>query len=580
MKKQLLTPPKGYKAIPRTTGTIVQASLMSQLYHFELVAGLDNTAAMWAKEEDIKRAKACPVILCHALEHRQEEDHVFLLGPLPVPYHGSYAFVQQDENLLLYFVEDMPEGTKLKHQQVRQKIIDLAEQAKPNDIDHMWVNATPLHKTVADEPTYHLFRQQTISNILSTSNRQEQQAYDDQLNKITLYHDHVIMIGRLLQLSDYQDRFQEIARMMQDLAADYYEHHQKQIRPLPEATDIAPQGYLLSSTAMAMQIVTFGVQNATAKEADQWIYKKGHPPYFQKGSNLLEYKDTESSSISETESNKLWEQVKQQTDLQIDMAFAAISFCIRSAEPDHSTWIYAEKFLESRGLEKSKKEVEKGITRTSGYRPENYQDVARALFNLEKIWITIQTQIDTTEINRKNKKRRKRSYTYKGRFIVVKGSLTQKELGTTDNEKGPEVAWHIAPGDWLATFLDDPNRQVANLSDRALKYDPHNQRWEKYLARYFFFNGHMSSKGSGCTFNRYIGRLLQECSLEIEEDRQQRMRDRFEKAMNKITEDGFISAWHYTDYPNGYTPTKRSWLNEWLEQRITVDIAPAKRIGR
>jgi hypothetical protein len=345
---------------------------------------------------------------------------------------------------------------------------------------------------------------------------------------------------------------------------------------LPVAVDIFPKGKAPGSTCQTIQLVTFATQNAVSKGADQWECTKGQPPFFRRGSDMLEYRDkgNENAVITDDASNALWKQVREQTDLQVDLAFAAVSLCIRSEEPDHSAWIYAEKFLESRDLEKSTKPVEGNnnyTRRTAGYRPENYQSVEQAIFSLEKIWLTISQPIETEQYDRKTKKRKRRQFTYKGRFLVVKSALTQKDLGTTPNDTGREIAWKIIPGDWLNPYLESPNRQVANLSERALQYDPYRQKWEKYLSRYFFFNGHMNAKGQGSTFNRHIGRLIEDCSLEIERDRPKRTRERFEKAMDQIQQDGFINAWRYKE---PLMLPERKWIDAWLDQMITIDIAP------
>lgn len=238
MKSHLHTPPKGkgYQDVPRKTGSIVQAALISQLYDFDLVVSPNNPekTIMWAKEEDIERARACPVILAQMINKElvQDTDTVYLLGPLPTPYYGSYAFVQDGENLVLYGYEQLPQSARAhKFERVRAKIIELAERAKPDDIEHMWVNATLLHRSVANEDEYHVFLQNTISNILKASDREKQESYDNQLKMLQLYRSHILMIDRLLQLSDYPQRFQEIAIMMQELAKEYYDFHQTQIAP-------------------------------------------------------------------------------------------------------------------------------------------------------------------------------------------------------------------------------------------------------------------------------------------------------------------------------------------------------------
>jgi hypothetical protein len=325
-----------------------------------------------------------------------------------------------------------------------------------------------------------------------------------------------------------------------------------------------------------MQLFTYATQNAISG-ASRWRHPKDHRPYFPYNGDIIEYGDS-NQIIADEEADALWKQVKQQGYTVIDMAAFAISLFARSQEPDHSAWVYASKFIESRGLAKMKKAVTDEIKRDAGHQQKNYKDVEQSVMHLEKIWVTISQDINEQEYNPKTKKRKQRKLTYKGRFIVVKGMLTQKDLGTTDSETSMEIAWHMAPGDWLAPFLEYPNRQIANLSDHVLRYNPRLQKWEKSLGYYFFFNGHMNSKGSGCTFNRYLEPLLKTCSLdeEIERGRPQRTRDRFEKAMKQLVEDRLINRWHYTEHKDGYTPTKRSWIDEWLGLKITVEIAPKR----
>lgn len=370
----------------------------------------------------------------------------------------------------------------------------------------------------------------------------------------------------------------ELTNMIQQLAQDYYQHHQslQAKNNLPRAINPFESGIALASTSSVMQLLTYATQNAIAG-ATRWKKDKDHRPHFSHNGHIIEYGETD-TVITDEAATSLWEQVKQQNFTVVDMATFAISLCARSLEPDHSAWVYAEKFIESRGLAKMKKAVTDTVDREAGHQQKNQKDAQQSIFHLEKLWMTINQDIDEPEYNPKTKKRKKRKFTYKGRFIVIKGVLTQKDLGTTDSETSMEVAWHIAPGDWLAPFLEYPNRQIANLSDRILRYDPYRQKWEKSFGYYFFFNGHMNSKGRGCTFNRFIEPLLKECSLdgEIERGRPQRTRDRFEKAMNKLVEDRLINEWHYTDHKNGYIPSKRSWIDEWLGLKVAIEIAPEK----
>jgi len=90
------------------------------------------------------------------------------------------------------------------------------------------------------------------------------------------------------------------------------------------------------------------------------------------------------------------------------------------------------------------------------------------------------------------------------------------------------------------------------------------------------FHGHINTHGGGGTFNREIGKMLQEISLSAEKDNPQRTKNRFEKAMNTLVADKIIQEWCYEAE---VSLPARGWLATWLEQKITVHIAPTKEVG-
>jgi len=473
--------------------------------------------------EDIEAVEKCPVILASHLARPRNETSFTTDRVYPPKEHGTVGLVlsaQKEDGVgewVPYNISDLPKAA-----QERQKLLD----SRLEELE-----AQSVHTAKLWLPVISFFNSDT-----------------------------------------------EVKDMIQRLAQDYYQHHQllQAKNNFPSAINPFENGIGFASTCAAMQLFTYATQNAIAG-ATRWKKPKDHRPHFVHNGNIIEYGEGD-VVITDKIATSLWEQVKQQNYTVVDMATFAISLCARSLEPDHSAWVYASEFIKSRGLAKMKKAVTDTIDREAGHQQKNQKEAQQSIFHLEKLWMTINQEINEQEYNPKTKKRNRRKFTYKGRFIVVKGVLTQKDLGTTDSETSMEVAWHIAPGDWLAPFLQYPNRQIANLSDRVLRYNPRTQKWEKSFGYYFFFNGHMNSKGRGCTFNRYIEPLLKECSLdgEIERERPQRTRDRFEKAMDKLVEDRLINEWYYTDHKNGYIPSKRSWIDEWLGLKVTIEIAPEK----
>jgi hypothetical protein len=468
---------------------------------------------------DVEAINACPVMLVSVFSYPNDVSWIERQSPLPPPEHGTAALI----NDKLYNISDLPEQAQERQEQISQMITGMPTQ------------------------------------IIETPDAFEYQ---------------------------YPICTEELRAMMQQLAQDYYAFHQEATQEqtskpraktnLPRAINPFEKGNAATSTCLAMQLLAQATQNAIGGRS-RWKNPKDHPPYYSHDGNIIEYRGN-SKIFTDEIIGSLWEQVGQQSYGVMDMAAFMVAAFARSAEPDHAAWIYSEKFRESRGLSKMQKAVTDEIKRDAGYRQENYEEVQQCVAHIERIWMTISQDINEQEYNPKTKKRKQRKLTYKGRFAVVKGSLTQKDLGTTDSETSIEVAWHMAPGDWLAPFLEYPNRQIANLSDRVLRYNPRTQGWEKSLGYYFFFHGHMNSIRGGHTFNRYIETLLKDCSLDgkVERDRPQRTFDRFKKAMDKLTEDGLINGWRYTDHKGGYIPTKRSWIDEWLGLRITIEIAPNK----
>jgi hypothetical protein len=65
-----------------------------------------------------------------------------------------------------------------------------------------------------------------------------------------------------------------------------------------------------------------------------------------------------------------------------------------------------------------------------------------------------------------------------------------------------------------------------------------------------------------------VGALLNELSLPHSERRTQEAKDKFEKALNKLQEDGLISAWSYSESEADLP--RREWFWIWLEWHVHV----------
>src|SRR5260370_15406885 len=124
----------------------------------------------------------------------------------------------------------------------------------------------------------------------------------------------------------------------------------------------------------------------------------------------------------------------------------------------------------------------------------------------------------------------------------------------------------------MIPFLDGPYRFTGTLLAKTLNYDPYREFWEKRLAKYFMVYLRINA-------GRYrpikIEELFSRLNLPINEERNKhRTRDRFEKAMNTMTEHGHLTSWHYQEDMN-HLPA-HNWLTDWLNYHIIV--APSKQL--
>lgn len=469
-----------------------------------------------AHPHDIEAIEKCPVLL--AFQSNDEvQDSMRICPPAE---HGTIGIVYSGETTYVYSISELPQDVQDRQKQLGQK---LDEADKQHD-----------SLRVRDYLSFHIFNKDV-----------------------------------------------EVRDMIQQLAQDYYQHHQLQIqkkRAIPHTPNLFESGFADTAACLPIQAVIAGIQDAKSALA-QWQQSKDHAPFFRyekpKGTAIVEYRTGEKNEIFDDKTTaSLWRQVKQFSDSDADVVLALFAHLIRPSENDGTTWFMASQYLDYRGVKpRMQADTLGGHKRRAGHRQEDIKAVGDSIGRIENIWITLSQWIDQTASGKK--KRKRTEYTHKGRLLMVEEAYTQRELpeGDKDGDPGMEIGWRIRPGSWLRTFLENPNRQVANLCQKSLQYNPEKEQWEKRLSRYFMFHGHINTHGGGGTFNREIGKLLQETSLETNERFPQRTRDRFEKTMNTLVADKIIQEWEYAE--NVSLPP-RGWLPTWLEQMVTIHIAPTR----
>jgi len=479
-----------------------------------------------AYPKDIEAIEKYPVLLTSTFTRPKDETLFRSSRIYPPTEHGTSGVVMNTEGWHYYTISDLPTEARERQKRLSQRLEEL--EAKDKVV------------TIIEQKPVHLF-----------------------------------------------NRDVEVQEMIQQLAQDYYNHHLQhsqegaQRRP-PTIDPSLPSGDIYSSSCFPVMAVSTGIWGGASGKKKGWKKSKGQGPQYELSSKdgasytAMEYNTTtRETAIDDTLAKDLWEQLDQYRDHDVD-AFA-IALAYAAKVNGQSFWVFGDDIQDHRGKQPKKhNDTPNKEKRPAGHRIERSIPYGESFGRLSNTWVNIRQVVDEPEYDKKNKRRKQRVFTHSGRLLMVEQVWYQKEFDPDTGEtiNGHVIGWKIRVGEWLQTYLEFPNEQIALLSKKILNYDPHNHPWEKRLGYYFFVHGHISNpRGGSAIFNREIEDLLDTVSLEIDNRFPQRTRDRFEKAMNRLKEDNIISDWNYKEELN--LPSKR-WQEQWLKSKVIIHIAPRK----
>jgi len=278
----------------------------------------------------------------------------------------------------------------------------------------------------------------------------------------------------------------------------------------------------------------------------------------------LRYGD-EGRTITEAEAHQLWRMAREMDDWTTDTLLSCIAQAIDYIDkgrqsPDGLVWIDTDTILGNRGLAKKTKD---GYS--AGYKAEDRARVGQSMAVLEHLWVRLSgvDYIEHPTNGKKVKKHLPKVYN-EGRLLAVMAHTMQEAF----DGPGVPIAWGFTLGEPLKAFVSDPNRQVARLSLKALRYHETNERWERRLAIYCMIYMRVDAK-HGATFRRKVGQILDDIGLTAEVDQRnpERTRQRLHKAMKRLVADGILGAWDYA-VEDGLPA--RSWLKPWMDRVIIM----------
>lgn len=235
--------------------------------------------------------------------------------------------------------------------------------------------------------------------------------------------------------------------------------------------------------------------------------------------------------------------------------------------PESFVHISSDDGLKLRGLKPKKNSSGYG----NQYTPEQYKKWAFHLNALCNTWITV-SAMDTTEIREDKKSPRPKRIRigHESRAISIDDRYGEMNLdGKVDPSRN--VVWKYKMGSIFAQYLFGPGRQVAYIHKQALMYEPIKQKWEKRLARYLAWQWRIR-QGRGAYMEPYkIETLLAATKESIDPDRPARTKERLEKALDRLMDDGVIKTWQYEQEWDEKIVGKRHWWKDWKLAKITIE---------
>ena len=263
---------------------------------------------------------------------------------------------------------------------------------------------------------------------------------------------------------------------------------------------------------------------------------------------------------------EMWKQREQLSDSDADAldALSAIWLYQAHSEDDRAV-AHVDGLLEMRGIKQRKR----GEHHRVGYTQDQRQDMMQALVHIQNLYITITLDGDTKDVARSDGMTRviqSRAFVITDRVGAIDATGTMVDI----------EAFVFRPGAVFARFLTGPGSQTALLSAMALRYDPYRQKWEKRLARYLSWQWRVKARANQLARPYRIATLLDAAGQELNQQKPVLTRERLEKALDTLQDDGVISGWRYDRWDESRAQG-RGWWPAWSE--ATVLIAPPATVA-
>ena len=231
-------------------------------------------------------------------------------------------------------------------------------------------------------------------------------------------------------------------------------------------------------------------------------------------------------------------------------------FLHRAKHPEEVVEIELADILVMRGL----KAKLGGEGRRGGFEAKQKEQVIQALSNIQSLWLTIEKTVLYKNNQPVQVGVQGRTFLFKykdGKEYVVNKENCSKTISFTVDKV-------------FAKYLTSSQRQVALLPIKALRYHAYRFNCEKQLCRYLSWRWRTQAfKGDFLQLNK-ISTLLEASGEILNERSPMRTRERFEKALDQLTADNIVAAWHYVNWDENLALSK-GWTKYWLNTSVVIE---------
>lgn len=269
------------------------------------------------------------------------------------------------------------------------------------------------------------------------------------------------------------------------------------------------------------------------------------------------FQSTEHSFATQLLIEKAQNQAQSLTDLDVDMFDALCSIFLSKARyTEDIIEIHFTDLLMIRGL----KPKLGGEGRRGGYEQQQKDKVLQSLTKIQSLWL----ELNKATVYEKGKAVQTQ---LQGRtFLFVDHNRIEYDIAQLDKHK----TFTFTVDKVFTKYLYGSGRQIALLPIQTLHYNPYSQKWEKRLARYFSWRWRTQARKGDFLQPNKIRTLLEAIGENVNERTPSRTRDRLEKALDQLLEDGVLSAWHYHKWDETIANNK-GWVRLWLDSTILVE---------